>query len=68
MLIQSEGCLCAREAQRKLFHTNEMRKIEGDWLDILGQVWYLIGSIPDLCTLTYYESWCSLRKLRWQPT
>ena len=23
--------------------------------DILGQVWYLIVSIPDLCTLTYYE-------------
>ena len=21
---------------------------------ILGQVWYLIVSIPDLCTLTYY--------------
>ena len=21
---------------------------------ILGQVWYLIESIPDLCTLTYY--------------
>ena len=23
---------------------------------ILGQVWYLIVSIPDLCTLTYFES------------
>ena len=23
---------------------------------ILGQVWYLIGSIPDLCTLTYFSS------------
>ena len=22
-------------------------------IDILGQVWYLIVSIPDLCTLTY---------------
>ena len=22
-------------------------------IDILGQVWYLIGPIPDLCTLTY---------------
>ena len=22
--------------------------------DILGQVWYLIVSIPDLCTLTYF--------------
>ena len=26
---------------------------------ILGQVWYLIVSIPDLCTLTYfvYQTW-----------
>ena len=24
-------------------------------IDILGQVWYLIVSIPDLCTLTYFE-------------
>ena len=25
---------------------------------ILGQVWYLIVSIPDLCTLTYFkENW-----------
>ena len=23
-------------------------------LDNLGQVWYLIVSIPDLCTLTYF--------------
>ena len=23
-------------------------------IGILGQVWYLIVSIPDLCTLTYY--------------
>ena len=23
---------------------------------ILGQVWYLIVSIPDLCTLTYFEN------------
>ena len=22
---------------------------------ILGQVWYLIVSIPDLCTLTYFK-------------
>ena len=22
---------------------------------IMGQVWYLIVSIPDLCTLTYFE-------------
>ena len=24
-------------------------------LGILGQVWYLIVSIPDLCNLTYFE-------------
>ena len=24
-------------------------------IDILGQVWYLILSIPDLCTLTYFK-------------
>ena len=25
-------------------------------IGILGQVWYLIVSIPDLCTLTYFAS------------
>ena len=25
-------------------------------IGILGQVWYLIVSIPDLCTLTYFNS------------
>ena len=25
-------------------------------LGILGQVWFLIVSIPDICTLTYFES------------
>ena len=24
-------------------------------IGILGQVWYLIVSIPDLCTLTYFK-------------
>ena len=24
----------------------------------LGQVWYLIVSIPDLCTLTYFDPGC----------
>ena len=24
-------------------------------LSLLGQVWYLIVSIPDLCTLTYFQ-------------
>ena len=26
-------------------------------IGILGQVWYLIVSIPDLCTLTYFYSY-----------
>ena len=26
-------------------------------IGILGQVWYLIVSIPDLCTLTYFKSY-----------
>ena len=26
-------------------------------IGILGQVWYLIVSIPDLCTLTYFGLW-----------
>ena len=26
-------------------------------IGILGQVWYLIVSIPDLCTLTYFTSY-----------
>ena len=25
-------------------------------IGILGQVWYLIVSIPDLCTITYFDS------------
>ena len=28
--------------------------------DILGQVWYLIVSIPDLCTFTYFQYQLSL--------
>ena len=28
---------------------------------ILGQVWYLIVSFPDLCRLSYFE--CSLRRI-----
>ena len=27
-------------------------------IGILGQVWYLIVSIPDLCTLTYLDIFC----------
>ena len=28
---------------------------------VLGQVWYLIGSIPDLCILSYFEKQLSLK-------
>ena len=55
-------CLCAR-----LFNC-ALRSPAGkgltSWLSfvvsvcpigILGQVWYLIVSIPDLCTLTYFD-------------
>ena len=31
-------------------------------IGILGQVWYLIVSIPDLCNLTYFKSSLTLRK------
>ena len=29
-------------------------------IGILGQVWYLIVSIPDLCTITYFWTWCDV--------
>ena len=29
-------------------------------IGILGQVWYLIVSIPDLCTLTYFKRFTKL--------
>ena len=29
-------------------------KVKGVYTCILGQVWYLIVSIPDLCTITYF--------------
>ena len=32
-------------------------------IGILGQVWYLIVSIPDLFTLTYFDGCLSLNKL-----
>ena len=31
-------------------------------IGILGQVWYLIVSIPDLCTITYFHSVCFLHQ------
>ena len=33
-------------------------------IGILGQVWYLIVSIPDLCTLTYFGVFFSSNYLR----
>ena len=32
-------------------------------IGILGQVWYLIVSIPDLCTLTYFQRTCLVGEL-----
>ena len=32
-------------------------------IGILGQVWYLIVSIPDLCTLTYFENMVKVTKI-----
>ena len=31
-------------------------------IGVLGQVWYLIESIPDLCTLTYFQQYKSSYK------
>ena len=33
-------------------------------IGILGQVWYLIVSIPDLCTLTYFHMQASSCKIQ----
>ena len=35
-------------------HCNEFLKVCHFPIGILGQVWYLIVSIPDLCTITYF--------------
>ena len=37
-----------------LLQVNEV-SFEVSKIGILGQVWYLIVSIPDLCTLTYFN-------------
>ena len=34
-------------------------------IGILGQVWYLIVLIPDLCTLSYFEPYECLRRHVW---
>ena len=36
-------------------------------IGILGQVWYLIVSIPDLCTLTYFYCYGYLLRLNDDP-
>ena len=35
-------------------------------IGILGQVWYLIVSIPDLCTITYFHTVLILHQTFWQ--
>ena len=56
-------CLCARLFICAL--CSPAGKEQTSWLSfvvsnfpmgILGQVWYLIVSIPDLCTLTYFDN------------
>ena len=39
-------------------------------IGILGQVWYLIVSIPDLCNLTYFGTYCICEqwRVRWACT
>ena len=37
-------------------------------IGILGQVWYLIVSIPDLCTITYFYNLCKRFWPRSEPT
>ena len=34
----------------------KLRKYASNACNILGQVWYLIVSIPDLCPLSYFEN------------
>ena len=45
-----------------LLRDNKLTSIYNKTLvfDILGQVWYLIVSIPDLCTLTYFSRWYTI--------
>ena len=33
-------------------------------IGILGQVWYLIVSIPDLCTLTYFQYFWLIKHIK----
>ena len=53
-------CLCARLVICALWSPDLLALVCGVYCEghfpigILGQVWYLIVSIPDLCTLTYF--------------
>ena len=55
-------CLCARLFKCALWSPagKELTSwlsfvVSGEFVTILGQMWYLIVSIPDLCTLTYLD-------------
>ena len=37
-------------------HAANRFSLKNDPCDILGQVWYLVVSIPDLCHLSYFYS------------
>ena len=61
-------CLCTRLFKCALWSPAGKGLIS--WLSfvvsncgILGQVWYLIVSIPDLCTLTYFARLCQRNEL-----
>ena len=38
-----------------VFQSSEKERVCHFLIGILGQVWYLIVSIPDLCTLIYFD-------------
>ena len=37
-------------------------------IGILGQVWYLIVSIPDLCTFTYFQKYLKNELFKKNPS
>ena len=55
----SSKSICFHGLIQLTFFQNKMNQIIFP-IDILGQVWYLIVSIPDLCTLTYFTNTISL--------
>ena len=48
----NDDCAIVKEAQDANLLSQESKLM----CVILGQVWYLIVSIPDLCTLTYFAA------------